>query len=143
MSLTFNWWSCLWMMRSSYSALCLPSPMSKFSCQNAADIFAVARRLKYQKPTLFHSQFFPALGGPESKTSASIDSSAIFMSDTANQIKKINKYAFSGGQVTTEEQRKHGGYPDVDVPFQYLTFYLESWKARSWRRLEGATSPEN
>jgi len=65
------------------------------------------------------------------------------MNDTANQIKKINKYAFSGGQVTAEEQRKHSGYSDVDVLFQYLTFYLESWKARSWRRLEGATSPEN
>jgi len=59
--------------------------------------------------------------------SASIDSSAIFMNDTANQIKKkINKYAFSGGQVTAEEQRKYGGNPDVDVPFQYLTFFLES-----------------
>ncbi|KAF8244338.1 tryptophanyl-tRNA synthetase, partial [Wilcoxina mikolae CBS 423.85] len=87
----------------------------------------VAQRLKYQKPALIHSQFFPALGGPGSKMSASIDSSAIFMNDTANQIKKkINKYAFSGGQVTAEEQRKYGGNPDVDVPFQYLTFFLES-----------------
>lgn len=59
--------------------------------------------------------------------SASIDSSAIFMNDGANQIKKkINKYAFSGGQDTAEEQRKFGGNPDVDVPFQYLRFFLES-----------------
>lgn len=87
----------------------------------------VAQRLKYQKPALIHSQFFPALGGPGSKMSASIDSSAIFMSDTANQIKKkINRYAFSGGQETAEEHRRLGGNPDVDVPFQYLTFFLES-----------------
>jgi tryptophanyl-tRNA synthetase len=87
----------------------------------------VAQRLKYQKPALIHSQFFPALGGPGSKMSASVDSSAIFMSDTANQIKKkINRYAFSGGQETAEEHRRLGGNPDVDVPFQYLTFFLES-----------------
>ncbi|CCX29752.1 hypothetical protein FPQ18DRAFT_279651 [Pyronema domesticum] len=86
----------------------------------------VAQRLKYQKPSLIHSQFFPALGGPGSKMSASIDSSAIFMNDTSNQIKKkINKHAFSGGQETAEEQRRLGGNPDVDVPFQYLTFFLE------------------
>lgn len=87
----------------------------------------VAQRLRYQKPALIHSQFFPALGGPGSKMSASIDSSAIFMSDTANQIKKkINRYAFSGGQETAEEHRRLGGNPDVDVPFQYLSFFLES-----------------
>ncbi|KAI5845440.1 hypothetical protein BZA05DRAFT_150407 [Tricharina praecox] len=86
----------------------------------------VAQRLKYQKPSLIHSQFFPALGGPGSKMSASIDSSAIFMSDTANQIKKkINRYAFSGGQETAEEHRRLGGNPDVDVPFQFLSFFLD------------------
>ncbi|RPA94331.1 tryptophanyl-tRNA synthetase [Choiromyces venosus 120613-1] len=86
----------------------------------------VAARLKYQKPALIHAKFFPALGGPGSKMSASIDTSAIFMNDTPNAIKKkINKYAFSGGQTTTEEQRLYGGNPDVDVSFQYLTFFLE------------------
>lgn len=42
----------------------------------------VAARLKYIKPALIHSQFFPALQGPGSKMSASINSSAIFMNDT-------------------------------------------------------------
>ncbi|KAI5779742.1 hypothetical protein EDC01DRAFT_292853 [Geopyxis carbonaria] len=86
----------------------------------------VAQRLKYQKPALIHAQFFPALGGPGSKMSASIDTSAIFMNDTPNQIKKkINKYAFSGGRDTAEEQRRLGGNPDVDVSYQYMTFFLE------------------
>ena len=58
--------------------------------------------------------------------SASIDSSAIFMSDTEKQIKnKINKYAFSGGQDTMELQRQLGGRTKDDVSFQYLTFFLE------------------
>ncbi|KAH0550962.1 tryptophan--tRNA ligase [Trichoglossum hirsutum] len=86
----------------------------------------VAARLKYQKPSLIHSIFLPALQGPGSKMSASIDTSAIFMKDTPALIKKkINKYAFSGGQTSAEEQRLLGGDPDVDVSFQYLKFFLE------------------
>lgn len=43
------------------------------------------------------------------------------MNDTPAQIKKkINKYAFSGGQTTTEEHQRLGGNPDVDVAYQYL-----------------------
>ena len=45
---------------------------------------------------------------------------------TISSKKKINKYAFSGGQTTSEEQRLLGGNPDVDVSFQYLSFFLES-----------------
>lgn len=82
--------------------------------------------MKYKKPALIHSIFLPALQGPGSKMSSSIDNSAIFMSDTPNRIKnKINKYAFSGGQDTAELQRQLGGNTKVDVPFQYLTFFLE------------------
>ncbi|KAG8905081.1 hypothetical protein FRC01_008487 [Tulasnella sp. 417] len=55
--------------------------------------------------------------------SASDANSAIYMTDTANQIKnKINKHGFSGGQETEEEHRRLGGNPDVDVSYQYLGF---------------------
>lgn len=85
-----------------------------------------AAKLKTPKPALIHSKFFPALQGAMTKMSASDVNSSIFMSDTANQIKnKINKYAFSGGRDTMEEHRKYGGNCDIDVPFQYLTFFLE------------------
>lgn len=48
------------------------------------------------------------------------------MKDTSKQIKdKINKYAFSGGRETLEEHREKGGNPDVDVAYQYLTFFME------------------
>jgi tryptophanyl-tRNA synthetase len=46
----------------------------------------VASKLGYQKPALIHAKFFPALQGPGSKMSASIDSSAIFMNDTPKQM---------------------------------------------------------
>ncbi|KAG0164394.1 tryptophan--tRNA ligase [Apophysomyces sp. BC1034] len=86
----------------------------------------VAQKLKYPKPCLIHAKFFPALQGPQTKMSASIDTSAIFMSDTPNQIKKkINKYAFSGGAATLEEHKANGGNPDVDVAYQYLSFFLD------------------
>ncbi|KAH9819069.1 tryptophanyl-tRNA synthetase [Melampsora americana] len=87
----------------------------------------VSTRLKRAKPSLLLSKFFPALQGPNSKMSSSVDSSAIFMSDTPKQVKnKINKYAFSGGQATIEEHRKIGGRCKVDVSYQYLTFFEES-----------------
>ena len=66
----------------------------------------VASRLHFAKPALIHARFLDALQGPGSKMSASVDSSAIFMKDEPNKIKqKINKYAYSGGQQTVEEQR--------------------------------------
>ncbi|KAI9597805.1 tryptophan--tRNA ligase, cytoplasmic [Syncephalis fuscata] len=86
----------------------------------------VAPRLKYQKPALIHAKFFPSLKGPQSKMSASDDSSAIFMSDTPAKIKnKINRYAFSGGGDTIELHREHGGNPDVDVAYQFLGMFLD------------------
>ena len=62
--------------------------------------------------------------GPKTKMSASTESSAIFMTDDENQLKlKINKYAFSGGKDNLEEHRKLGGNPEIDVPYQYLSFF--------------------
>jgi tryptophanyl-tRNA synthetase len=86
----------------------------------------VADKLKFAKPALIHSRFFPALQGSGTKMSASDASTAIYLDDTPKQIaKKINKYAFSGGQVTVEDHRKLGGNPDVDVAYQYLSFFLD------------------
>ena len=86
----------------------------------------IAEKMRYEKPSLIHSRFLPALQGEGTKMSASVDSSAIFLTDTANAIKKkINRFAFSGGQDTAEKQRELGGRTDVDVPYKYLMFFLE------------------
>ncbi|CCE66259.1 hypothetical protein TPHA_0P01010 [Tetrapisispora phaffii CBS 4417] len=86
----------------------------------------VAQKLKFTKPALLHAKFFPALQGSSTKMSASDENSAIFLTDTAKQIqKKINKHAFSGGQGTMELHRELGGNPDVDVAFQYLSFFKD------------------
>ncbi|KAI6043003.1 hypothetical protein EDC04DRAFT_2891282 [Pisolithus marmoratus] len=86
----------------------------------------VAAKLKYPKPALIHSRFFPALQGPQTKMSASDANSSIFMNDTPNQIKnKINRHGFSGGRETEEEHRRYGGDTEVDVAYQYLSFFLD------------------
>lgn len=57
--------------------------------------------------------------------SASSENSAIFMTDTSQQIEtKINKYAFSGGKATLEEHKEKGADLSIDVPYQYLRFFL-------------------
>jgi tryptophanyl-tRNA synthetase len=64
----------------------------------------VAQKLKYSKPAGIYSTFFPALQGKKTKMSSSDANSGIIVTDTAADIKrKINKYAFSGGQPTVEE----------------------------------------
>lgn len=86
----------------------------------------VAPRIGFQKPALLHSTFFPALQGAKTKMSASDPNSTIFLTDTPKQLKnKINKHAFSGGRATVEEHRELGGNCDVDISYQYLTFFLE------------------
>ena len=58
--------------------------------------------------------------------SASDVNSSIYMSDMPNQVKnKVNRHGFSGGRETEEEHRRLGGNPDVDVSYQYLSFFLE------------------
>jgi tryptophanyl-tRNA synthetase len=50
--------------------------------------------------------------------SSSDPTSGILLTDSANDIKKkINKYAFSGGQATLELQKEKGANLDIDVPF--------------------------
>ncbi|CAL7950058.1 unnamed protein product [Xylocopa violacea] len=86
----------------------------------------VAPKIGYPKPALLHSVFFPALQGSKTKMSASNNNTAIFLTDTAKQIKnKVNKHAFSGGQANIEEHRQLGGNCDIDIAYQWLRFFLE------------------
>lgn len=47
----------------------------------------VAPRLGFPKPALIHSTFIPALHGAQTKMSGSDATTAIYMNDTAKQIK--------------------------------------------------------
>ncbi len=89
----------------------------------------VIPKLGYYKPASIQCRFLPGLGGMSKDgkmSSSSGDTATIYTVDDAKTIKnKINKYAFSGGKVTVEEHRKHGGDPNVDVAYQWLTFFEE------------------
>lgn len=86
----------------------------------------VAPRIGGYKPALIESRFFPALKGESGKMSASDATSAIYVTDTAKEIKnKVNKYAFSGGQLTVEDHRRIGGNLDVDISWKWLNFFLD------------------
>jgi len=78
------------------------------------------------KPSLIHCKFFPPLQGAEGKMSSSDTNSAIFLTDTPEDIeRKIKEYAFSGGRQTAKEQREKGANLDMDVSFQWLKFFME------------------
>ncbi len=86
----------------------------------------VAPRIGKPKPALIHNIMIPSLTGPGGKMSASEESGTIYTTDSPETVKKkINKYAFSGGQPTVEEHRKLGGNPDIDVSYQYLRIFFE------------------
>lgn len=86
----------------------------------------VAPRIGKQKPALIHNIMIPSLSGPGGKMSASDESGTVYTTDSPETVKKkINKYAFSGGQATVEEHRKIGGNPDIDVSYQYLRIFFE------------------
>ena len=85
----------------------------------------IAPRLGYRKPALIHAVFLPSLSGPETKMSGSVEGSCIYLTDTDADIKrKINKYAFTGGGQTMLDHLEKGGHADIDVPLQWLRFFL-------------------
>ena len=66
------------------------------------------------------------LTGAAGKSSSTNKNKAILMTDDEKTVKKkINKYAFSGGQDTVEEHREKGGNVDVDVACQWLKYFEE------------------
>ncbi|KAK2196953.1 bifunctional Rossmann-like alpha-beta-alpha sandwich fold/Tryptophan-tRNA ligase/Aminoacyl-tRNA synthetase [Babesia duncani] len=85
----------------------------------------LAPRVGLLKPSVIHSKFIPSLLGVGSKMSASCESSAIFVNDDPDTIrKKILKYAYSGGGDTASEQREKGANLEIDVAYQYLRYFL-------------------
>jgi len=90
--------------------------------------FRVARdvypKLGYYKPAIMHKMMFPSLGGAGAMSSSK--GNIITSIDSPKEVEmKIKKYAFSGGADTSEQHRKKGGNPDVDISFQYLKMFFE------------------
>ncbi len=87
----------------------------------------VIEKLGYHKPAILHAKMMPPLTGTEGKMSSSSAEKAILTTDDPKTVKKkINKYAFSGGQDTLEKHRELGGNPDIDVAYQWLRYFEPS-----------------
>ncbi len=76
-------------------------------------------KLGFYKPASIQSMFLPGLlkGG---KMSSSIKESAIFISDSDNEVDKKIKNAFTGGRDTLKEQKEKGGRPEICMVFNYF-----------------------
>ncbi len=93
----------------------------------ARDISQRIKAYKFQQLCSTYHVFVPGLNG--GKMSASDPTSYIALTDTPEEVeKKVKKYAFSGGRDTLEKHRKLGGQPEIDVSYQWLTFFEEDDK---------------
>eukprot|EP00042_Codosiga_hollandica_P052977 m.681672 g.681672 ORF g.681672 m.681672 type:complete len:551 (+) comp58600_c1_seq4:211-1863(+) len=117
---------------TSFPFLLKPSDACLIPCAIDQDAYFrvtrdVAPRLHYQKPSLLFSKFFPAMTGAQSKMSSSVAADkTVFLTDAPDVIAhKVNHYAFSGAPSTLKDFKKMGANTDVDVAYQYLTFFLE------------------
>ncbi len=85
----------------------------------------VAEKFGFIKPAGLHKKLAPGLEGPKMSSSDN-KTHPIWLSDDAETVKKkINRYAFSGGQNTAALHREKGGNTEIDVSFQYLRYMFE------------------
>jgi len=83
----------------------------------------VASKLGHKKPSLIMGKFLPSLLSVNEKMGSSQPNSAIFVSDSDEDISvKVRKYAFSGGKDTLAEHRKYGANLGVDVTYSMLQY---------------------
>lgn len=76
-----------------------------------------AAKLEYQTPAFVYSSLLPALQGAHAKMSASVSSSAIFLTDTPTMIRSKLKVAL---------HTNAGEGIEVETAHQYLRFFLEA-----------------
>ncbi|MGI0080814.1 MAG: tryptophan--tRNA ligase [Nitrososphaerales archaeon] len=84
----------------------------------------VAPKLGFYKPAQIHSKFMPGLG-QGGKMSSSKPETAIFTTDSVEEVEKKVLRSFTGGRATVEEQRKLGGQPDICPVYHYYNFMFE------------------
>ncbi len=75
----------------------------------------------FQPSATFH-RFMTGLTGE--KMSSSKPESAIFLTDTSKEATKKIMNSKTGGAVTLEEQKKHGGKPDECVVYELFLYHL-------------------
>lgn len=86
----------------------------------------VAPSLGYYKPALLHNKLLPSLSGAD-KMSASLPHTSVFTTDSPEEVEKKIRNAFTGGRVSTEEQKRLGGVPDICSVYHYnMYLFMEN-----------------
>ena len=80
------------------------------------------REFGFILPSSTYHRLLPGLTGE--KMSSSKPETAIFLTDSAEDIKKKIKNAFTGGRPTAAEQRKHGGDPNKCRVYELYVYHL-------------------
>ncbi len=80
------------------------------------------REFGFILPSSTYHRLLPGLTGE--KMSSSKPETAIFLTDSAEEIEKKIKDAFTGGRPTAAEQRKHGGDPDKCRVYELYVYHL-------------------
>ncbi len=92
----------------------------------------IAHNMNCPKPVVIHGEFLPPLESINGKmnsttTDVKVKSTTLFLDIPPEKVvKMIKSHAYSGGGETLELHRQNGGNIKVDIPYQYLTFFLES-----------------
>lgn len=90
-------------------------------CRDIAPKLSAELKCEMPKPCVIQSKFLLALNR-EGKMSS--DQAAIWIGDTPDQVlKKIRKFAFSGGRDTLEQHRQYGGDISVDMSYELLCYF--------------------
>jgi tryptophanyl-tRNA synthetase len=90
----------------------------------------VAERVNLVPPAELIWKFLISLKGPGKKMSASVEDSAIFLTDKPEDAARKIKKAYSGGSPLASMQRERGAIPDVCSIFSLLTYNFlsnEEW----------------
>ncbi len=87
-------------------------------------------KLGWYKPASIQCRFLPPLTGSGKMSASDMQSTnTIFTIEYPEEVeRKIKKYAFSGGQPTIQEHKEKGGNPEIDICYQYLSFFLDNDK---------------
>ncbi len=89
----------------------------------ARDVAARFQRdFDFVLPSSTYHRLLPGLTGE--KMSSSKPETAIFLTDSSDEMKKKIKDAFTGGRPTATEQRKHGGAPDKCMVYELYVYHL-------------------
>ncbi|MEM3399538.1 MAG: tryptophan--tRNA ligase [Candidatus Micrarchaeia archaeon] len=102
----------------------------------------VAPLLKMPKPAAIHCKFIPGLQGTKGKMSSSEKDSAIYTTDSKEEVFRKIGNALTGGGATIKEHKEKGGKPEICVVYQWFFYLFEESDEKLRERFESCKAGE-